>query len=175
MRFLMEMCSRCFCAYLTELRANMKWIFSGNLLQFCWPLKNYETLFKYLYSIGATLLMYCCVNEEIFNCEAFSSALSVSHRVENGNGMDLVGQFALSLVTFQYLLNLFQIFKWYWCYSIALWVIALADIQLWGVLIGFGRLSPSWDFFQEWFARAICSISGDFSIFARSVWYSNGL
>ena len=171
----MERCSHWFCAYLTDLRAKMEWIFSGNLLQFCWPLKNYETLFKYLNGIGATLSMYCCVNEEIFNCEAFSSALVVSHRVENGNDMDLVGQFALSLLTIKYLRDFFQIFKWYWCYSIALWVIALADIQLWGVLIGFGRLSSSWDFFQEWFARAICSISGDFQRFARAVWYSNGL
>ena len=175
MRFLTARRSHRFCAYLTDLRAKMKWIFSGNLLQFCWPLNICETLFKYLYSIGATLLMYCCVNEEIFNCEAFSSVLVVSHRVENGNDMDLVGQFALSLLTFQYLRDFFQIFKWYWCYSIALWVIALADFQLHCVLISFVRISPSWDFFQEWFARAICSISGDFQRFGRAVWYSNGL
>ncbi len=171
----MERCSHWFCAYLTELRANMKWIFSGNLLQFCWPLNICETLFKYLNGTDVTLSMYCCVNEEISNCEAFSSVLCVSHRVESQYGLDLVGQFAPSLLTFKYLLNFFQIFKWYWCYSIALWVIALADFQLHCVLIGFVRISPSWDFFQEWFARAICSISGDFSIFGRSVWYSNGL
>ena len=35
MRFLMERCSHRFCAYLTDLRAKMEWIFSGNLLQFC--------------------------------------------------------------------------------------------------------------------------------------------
>ena len=175
MRFLTVRRSHRFWSYLTELRAKMEWIFSGNLVYLCWPLNIYETLFKYLYGIGATLLMYCCVNKEISNCEAFSSALCVSHRVESQDELDLVGQFALSLLTFQYLRDFFQIFKWYWCYSIALWVIALADFQLWGVLIGFGRLSSSWDFFQEWFARAICSISGDFSIFGRAVWYSNGL
>ena len=161
MRFLTAMRSHRFCAYLTDLRANMKWIFSGNLLHLCWPLNIYETLFKYLNGIGATLSMYCCVNEEISNCEAFSSVLCVSHRVESQYGLDLVGQIAPSLLTFEYLRNFFQIFKWYWCYSIALWVLALADIQLHCVFIGFGRLSSSWE--PRWigFGRAICSISGE--------------
>ena len=162
MRFLTVRRSHRFCAYLTDLRANMDCIWSGNLAQFWWLLNICEISFKYLNGIGATLLLYCCVNEEISNCEAFSSVLVVSHRVESQDGLDLLGQFAPSLVTFKYLRDFFQIFKWYWCYSIALWVIALADFQLHCVLIGFGRLSPSWDFFQEWFGRAICSISPDF-------------